>query len=43
VLYTVDCGRAEHLAIEDLIKRLSVLHSSQPIASLLIGRGFVPG
>jgi tetratricopeptide (TPR) repeat protein len=42
VLFHVDCGRAEHLAIEDLIKRLSVLHCQHPIASLLIGRGFVP-
>ena len=42
VLYHVDCGRAEHLAIEDLLKRLSVLHSQHPIASVLIGRGFVP-
>lgn len=42
VLYHVDCGRAEHLAIEDLLKRLSVLHSQHPIAGVLIGRGFVP-
>ena len=42
VLYHLDCGRAEHQAIEDLLKRLSVLHSQHPIASMLIGRGFVP-
>ena len=42
VLYHLDCGRAAHQALEALRKRLSVLHSQHPIASMLIGRGFVP-
>ena len=42
VRYDLDCGRADSRSIEDLIKRLSVLHSTHPIAGLLIGRGFIP-
>lgn len=42
VRYDLDCGRADARSIEDLIKRLSVLHSMHPIAGLLIGRGFIP-
>ncbi len=42
VRYDLDCGRAEATAVEDLLKRLDVLHSSQPIAAVLLGRGFVP-
>jgi tetratricopeptide (TPR) repeat protein len=42
VRYHVDCGRAEHSAIEDLLQRLSVLHQTHPIRGVLIGRGFVP-
>jgi tetratricopeptide (TPR) repeat protein len=42
VRYDLDCGRAEANAVDDLLKRLSVLHSSHPIATLMIGRGFVP-
>jgi len=43
VLFHVDCGRAAHEAIDDLLKRLGVLHSQHPISGVLIGRGFVPG
>jgi len=43
VLYHVDCGRAEHNCVEDLLKRLDVLSGKHPIAAVLIGRGFVPG
>ena len=42
VRYDLDCGRAEVTAIEDLLKRLDVLHTRHPIAGVLIGRGFVP-
>ena len=42
VRYQLDCGRAEATAIDDLIKRLSVLHSTHPISGVLIGRGFLP-
>jgi len=42
VRYDLDCGRAEPSAIDDLLKRLSILHASHPIAGLLIGRGFIP-
>jgi len=42
VLYHVDCGRAEVSALDDLLKRLGVLHSTHPIDAVLIGRGFVP-
>jgi len=42
VRYDLDCGRAETSAVDDLLKRLSVLHSSHPIAVVMIGRGFVP-
>ena len=43
VLYHVDCGRAEHNCVEELLKRLDVLSGKHPIAAVLIGRGFVPG
>jgi hypothetical protein len=42
VRYDLDCGRAEPSAIDDLLKRLDVLHSSHPIAAMMIGRGFIP-
>ena len=42
VRYQLDCGRAEANAIDDLLKRLSVLHSTHPISGVLIGRGFLP-
>ena len=42
VRYDLDCGRAEATAIDDLFKRLSILHSTHPIAGVLIGRGFIP-
>jgi tetratricopeptide (TPR) repeat protein len=40
--YTVDCGRAELTAIDDLLRRLAVLHDRHPIGQVLIGRGFPP-
>lgn len=42
VLVHVDAGRAEVRAIEDLLKRLDVLHSTTPVAAVLLGRGYVP-
>lgn len=42
VLVHIDAGRAEVRAIDDLIKRLDVLHSRTPVASLVLGRGYVP-
>ena len=42
VRYQLDCGRAESQAIDDLLKRLAVLHATHPIAGVLIGRGFLP-
>ena len=42
VRYDLDCGRAEPTAIDDLLKRLSVLNASHPIKGVLIGRGFAP-
>ena len=42
VRYDLDCGRSEVSAIDDLLKRLSILHSSHPITGVLIGRGFLP-
>ncbi len=41
-LVQVDCGRAELDAIPDLLRRLDKLHDEYRIASVLIGRGFVP-
>ena len=38
----VDCGRAEADAIPDLLRRLDKLHDEHRIASVLVGRGFVP-
>jgi tetratricopeptide (TPR) repeat protein len=40
--YTVDCGRAELSAIDDLLRRLAVLHERHPMSQVLIGRGFPP-
>lgn len=42
VVYHVDMGRASLDAIEDLLRRLYVLHGQHPIARVLIGRGFLP-
>ena len=42
VRYQLDCGRAEATAIDDLLQRLGVLHSTHPISGVLIGRGFLP-
>jgi hypothetical protein len=40
VVYDVDLGRAEASAIPDLLRRLSILHESEPIEALLLGRGY---
>ena len=42
VRYDIDCGRAEARAVDDLLKRLAVLHASHSIRTVMIGRGFVP-
>ena len=42
VLYHVDCGRAELRSIDELLKRLELLHTPYRIESVLIGRGFLP-
>jgi len=38
----VDCGRAEAEAVVDLLRRFDRLHDEERIASVLIGRGYVP-
>lgn len=40
--YTVDLGRAEVNAIEDLLRRLRVLHERSPLGGVLFGRGYLP-
>lgn len=42
ISWNVDCGRAEVGAVDDLLRRLAVLHERVPLAAVLIGRGFVP-
>ncbi|MFT5681579.1 MAG: hypothetical protein ACI8RZ_002485 [Myxococcota bacterium] len=42
VLYHVDCGRAELRSIDELLKRLEILHSPYRIEAVLLGRGFLP-
>lgn len=42
VAYEVDCGRADLQCIENLLQRLTVLHSQQPIRHVALGRGFLP-
>ena len=42
VLYHVDCGRAELRSIDDLLKRLEILHAPYRIEAVLLGRGFLP-
>ena len=42
VVYYVDCGRADLEAIPDLLRRLAVLDSQQPIRTVLIGEGYLP-
>jgi len=43
VRYDIDCGRAEAGAVDDLLRRLDVLHSTHSIDAVLVGRGFIPG
>lgn len=40
--YEVDCGRADVACIENLLKRLTVLHAQHPIKAVVLGRGFLP-
>jgi len=42
VTYNIDLGRARTEAIDDLLRRLGVLHGSYPIRRVLLGRGFLP-
>lgn len=42
IAWNVDCGRSEARAIDDLFKRLSVLHEQVPLRQVVIGRGYVP-
>lgn len=42
IAWNVDCGRAEVGAVDDLFKRLSVLHERVPLRQVVIGRGYVP-
>lgn len=41
-VYHVDMGRASFEGIEDLLRRLTVLHDRAPIARVIIGRGHLP-
>lgn len=40
VRFSVDCGRAELGAVDDLLRRLTVLHASHPLRCVLLGRGY---
>ncbi|MBM4392177.1 MAG: tetratricopeptide repeat protein [Deltaproteobacteria bacterium] len=42
VTYNVDLGRARTESIDDLLRRLGVLHGSHPIRRVHVGRGFLP-
>ncbi|NOY26771.1 MAG: hypothetical protein GXP62_12940, partial [Oligoflexia bacterium] len=42
ISWHVDCGRARMDAIDDLLRRLTVLHDRVPLRAVLIGRGYVP-
>lgn len=39
---SVDCGRASLAAIDDLLRRLTVLHASLPLQAVHFGRGYPP-
>ena len=39
---SVDCGRASLAAIDDLLRRLTVLHASLPLPAVHFGRGYPP-
>jgi hypothetical protein len=41
VAYHLDCGRADLGAIDDLLKRLDVLHARSPVMQLVLGRGYL--
>ena len=42
VVYHLDMGRSRIDAIDDLVRRLGVLHASFPILQVVIGRGYLP-
>lgn len=42
VSFTVDLGRARFEAIEDLMRRIDVLHARHPIERVLLGQGRLP-
>lgn len=42
IVYHVDMGRADLVSIDDLIRRLTMLHSQFSIERLVIGRGYLP-
>lgn len=42
ITYTIDLGRARPEAIDDLLKRLTVLHDRVPLARVLFGQGRLP-
>jgi tetratricopeptide (TPR) repeat protein len=42
VTYHCDLGRARVEAIDDLVRRLGVLHASRPIGRVILGRGYLP-
>ena len=42
VVHHFDLGRAETTAVADLLRRLTLLHDTHPIAAVLVGRGQVP-
>lgn len=42
VVYHLDLGRAEIACIDDLLRRLLVLHNEHPIERVVLGRGYLP-
>lgn len=42
VRFSVDCGRAALGAVDDLLRRLTVLHATQPLRCVHLGRGYPP-
>lgn len=42
VVYNVDLGRADLSCIDELIRRLTVLHDQHPIERIILGRGYLP-
>jgi hypothetical protein len=42
-VYHVDLGRARDEAIDALLRRLTVLHGTHPVAEVVLGRGYLGG